>query len=124
MRTNWKVIFLTGILVLCSLFFLSNSSCDTPWRKEVQEADLYDVDLFITVDGVYTGQHEYRDYMYRVQAEVIDHQIMEIGSGQPDADAMLRHISAFSIPIPKLINLILNKSMLKNGYQNIRQMSI
>ncbi|UCB47298.1 MAG: hypothetical protein JSV25_07785 [Spirochaetota bacterium] len=78
MRVSWKVIFFTGIISLCALFFLSNSSCDTPWRKEVQEADLYDVDLLKTDDGVYTGQHSYRDYMYIVQAEVADHQIVDI----------------------------------------------
>ena len=78
MRTIWKVIFITGSIVFCFLFFLSNSSCDAPWRKEVQEADLYDVDLTKTDDGVYTGQHSYRDYMYIVQAEVVDHLIVEI----------------------------------------------
>jgi uncharacterized protein with FMN-binding domain len=78
MRVNWKIITITVTIVLCSLFFLSSSSCDAPWRKEVQEADLYDIDLLKTDDGVYTGQHSYRDFMYRVRAEVVDHQIVEI----------------------------------------------
>ena len=78
MSIHWKVIFFAGIIFLCSLFLLSNSSCDTPWRKEVQEADLNDIDLLKIDDGVYTGQYVYRDYMYRVRAEVIGHQLVEI----------------------------------------------
>ena len=78
MRTNLKAIFFMSIIILCSLFFLSNSSCDAPWRKAVQEADLYDIDLLKVDDGLYTGQHEYRDYIYIVQAEVIGHQLVEI----------------------------------------------
>jgi uncharacterized protein with FMN-binding domain len=48
------------------------------WRTAILEAVLYDVDLLKVDDGVYIGQHEYRNYMYRVQVEVSDNRITEV----------------------------------------------
>lgn len=78
MKINRNAIFLAGIIVLCSLFLFATSTCEAPWRTAILESDLYDVDLLKVNDDVYTGQHEYRSYVYIVQAEVTDHQIVEI----------------------------------------------
>jgi uncharacterized protein with FMN-binding domain len=78
MKLVRKVFFSRGIILFSFLFLYIAAACDAPWRTAIMEAELYDVDLLKIDDGVYTGQHEYRDYMYRVRAEVLDHQIAEI----------------------------------------------
>ena len=78
MKINRNAIFHAGFLVLCSLFLISSSKGEPTWRTAILEADLYNVVLLQVNDGIYTGQHEYRSYMYRVQAEVTDHQIVRI----------------------------------------------
>jgi uncharacterized protein with FMN-binding domain len=78
MKAKRYIRFISGIMVLCSIFLLITSACEAPWRTAMLEAVLYDVDLLKVDDGVYIGQHEYRNYMYRVQVEVSDNRITEI----------------------------------------------
>jgi uncharacterized protein with FMN-binding domain len=80
-----------AVILLCSILILVTASCDAPWRTAILEADLHDVDLIKTDDGLYTGGHEYRGFVYQVQAEVYDHRIMavEISDWEPN-DARIR----------------------------------
>jgi uncharacterized protein with FMN-binding domain len=57
---------------------------------------LYDVDLLQLDDGIYTGRHEYRSYMYIIQSEVNNHQIVKIDIVDWDPnDARIKALAIF-----------------------------
>ena len=96
MKKARSAFFPAGLIAICFLFLLTGSSGEPPWRTEILEADLYDVDFMQVSDGVYTGRHEYRSFMYVVRAEVSGHRIVNIEIAEWDPnDARTKALAVF-----------------------------
>jgi uncharacterized protein with FMN-binding domain len=96
MKTYLSLPVAACLILLCALFLFAGSSGEPPWRIEVLEAELRDIDLSKADDGVYTGRHEYRSKTYVVQAEVSDHRIVKIEIVEWDEnDARAKALAVF-----------------------------
>ncbi|MBN2323596.1 MAG: hypothetical protein JXQ30_07675 [Spirochaetes bacterium] len=102
MKTNRKAILSAAVSALCALSLIAGSSGEPPWRTEVLEAELRDIDLSRVDDGLYTGRHEYRSKMYIVQAEVSDPRIVKIEIVEwEENDARAKALAVFDLVIER-----------------------